>query len=333
MASVSLSFAAPFDFTLYGSLTFAKLNDLVFDASLSVTDEEVEGTLDLQAGQPIQLPAVSDVYVEGPACISRCTCGNLLSRGEYNKSMATLWNDIRYGLRLLRHSPGFTAVAAGALALGIGANTAIFSTLDAVLLRPLPFADPDRVVMVWEDASIASFPRNTPAPANFFDWKARNHFFSDMAATRGASANLTIDGPPEQVVGRRATANFFDVLGVKPIAGRTFTEGEDRDGAPVCVISYALWQRRYNGEAGAVNRDILIDGARYSIIGVMPRDFAFRNRNMDFWIPIHFSPNDKAARGSHLPECGGAAQARRHGGAGARRHERDRAPTGSRVSR
>src|SRR4249920_1869588 len=150
--------------------------------------------------------------------------------------MASLWNDLRYGLRLLRHAPGFTAVAVGALALGIGANTAIFSTLDAVLLRPLPFSDPDRVVMVWEDASIASFPQNTPAPANFVDWKKRNHVFSDMAATRGASANLTADGSPEQVVGRAATANFFDVLGVKPIAGRTFTEDEDRTGASVAVI-------------------------------------------------------------------------------------------------
>ena len=129
--------------------------------------------------------------------------------------MATLWSDLRYGLRLLRHAPGFTAVAVGALALGIGANTAIFSTVDAVLLRPLPFADPDRVVMVWEDATFAGFPRNTPAPANFVDWKKRNHVFSDMAATRGASANLTADGPPEQVMGRATTANFFDVLGRK----------------------------------------------------------------------------------------------------------------------
>ena len=124
--------------------------------------------------------------------------------------MPTLWNDLRYGLRLLRHAPGFTAVAVGALALGIGANTAIFSTLDAVLLRPLPFADPDRVVMVWEDNSAASFPRNTPAPANFFDWKQRNHVFSDMAATRGTSANLTADGPPEQVMGRAADAQVRD---------------------------------------------------------------------------------------------------------------------------
>ena len=213
--------------------------------------------------------------------------------------MSTLWSDLRYGLRLLRHAPGFTAVAVGALALGIGANTAIFSTLDAVLLRPLPFTDPDRVVMVWEDASIASFPQNTPAPGNFFDWKKRNHVFTDMAATRGASANLTADGPPEQVVGRSTTANFLDVLGVRPLVGRTFTEDEDRTGASVAVISYALWQGRYGGDPGIVNRDILINGLKSTVIGVMPRDFAFRNREMAFWTPIHFSAADLVNRGSH----------------------------------
>src|SRR5437764_862064 len=127
--------------------------------------------------------------------------------------MASIWSDLRYGIRLLRHAPGFTAVAVGALALGIGANTAIFSTVDAVLLRPLPFRDPDRIVMVWEENVIAACLRCTPSPGNYGDWKRRNHVFSDMAASRGASANLTIDGPPEQVVGRATTANFFSLLG------------------------------------------------------------------------------------------------------------------------
>ena len=213
--------------------------------------------------------------------------------------MNTLLTDFRYGLRLLRHAPGFTAVAVGALALGIGANTAIFSTVDAVLLRPLPYADPDRVVMVWEDASAAGFPRNTPASGNYIEWKKRNRVFGDIAATRGFSANLTADGPPEQVVGRRVTPNFFPVLGVNPIAGRLITEEEDRTGAPVVLISYALWQRRYAGSPDAVNRDILINGLKYSIIGIMPRDFSFRNRGMDVWIPIHFSPRDLTDHGSH----------------------------------
>ncbi len=126
--------------------------------------------------------------------------------------MDNLLADLRYGLRLLRRTPIFVVVTIGTLALGIGANTAIFSTVDAVLLRPLPFATPDRLVMVWEDATFVGFPRNTPAPANYFDWNDMNHAFVDMAATRGASANLTVDGPPEQVVGRRVTSNFFRVL-------------------------------------------------------------------------------------------------------------------------
>src|ERR1700746_2587783 len=126
--------------------------------------------------------------------------------------MGTLSSDLRYGLRLLRHAPGFTAVAVGALALGIGANTAIFSTLDAVLLRPLPYADPDRVVMVWEDASSIGFAHNTPAPANYFDWRERNHVFADLAATRTRTRAVTGDGSAEQLLGYQATANFFPVL-------------------------------------------------------------------------------------------------------------------------
>jgi hypothetical protein len=220
--------------------------------------------------------------------------------------MGTLWSDLRYGLRLLRHAPGFTAVAVGALALGIGANTAIFSTVDAVLLRPLPFTDPDRVVMVWEDASIASFPQNTPAPGNFVDWKKRNHVFSDMAATRGASANLTADGPPEQVVGRSTTANFFNVLGVRPLLGRTFTDAEDRTGAAVAVISYALWQGRYAGDPAVIS-----DAARFcfsqSRDGVLDADPLFGCRPGEPRLP--------------LPSRRGAPEARSVAGAGPRGDE------------
>src|SRR5882762_4849231 len=104
--------------------------------------------------------------------------------------------DLRYGLRLLRNAPAFAIVTIGTLALGIGANTAIFSIVDTALVRSLPYRDADRVVMVWEDASFAGFPKNTPAPGNYFEWVRRNHVFTDIAATRGSSANLTADGPP-----------------------------------------------------------------------------------------------------------------------------------------
>ena len=214
--------------------------------------------------------------------------------------MRTLLADLRYGLRLLRQAPGFTVIAICALALGIGANTAIFSTLDAVLLRPLPYQDPDRVMMVYEDASSIGFARNTPAPANYFDWRAENHVFTGMAATRGRSMNITGDGSPEQIYGLGATPNFFSVLGVQPLMGRTFTEEEDRDAAQVVVISYSLWQRRYSGDASVLNRPIMLNDSRYTVIGVMPRDFVFQSRDRDFWVPINVTPAFRAMRGSHF---------------------------------
>jgi putative ABC transport system permease protein len=208
--------------------------------------------------------------------------------------------DIRYGFRLLRKSPGFAAVAILTLGLGIGANTAIFSTVDTLLIRALPYAEPDRIVMVWEDAHEAGFPRNTPAPGSFTDWTRLNRSFVAIAATRGVTANLTGSGVPEQVIGRAVTPQFFTVLGVNPIAGRTFTEAEDRSNVQVAVISYGLWQRRFGGQPAAIGSPILMNGNRFEVIGVMPRHFVFRSRDVDYWIPMAFSPAAAAVRTSHF---------------------------------
>jgi len=213
--------------------------------------------------------------------------------------ISTLFADLRYGARLLRQSPVFGAIAVLALALGIGANTAIFSTVDTLILRALPYRNPDQVAIVWEDSSFAGFPKNTPAPGNFYEWKARNHVFTDMAATRGAIANLAADGPPEQVLGRRVTHNFFDVLGTPPLLGRTFTEEEDRTNPYLVLISYSLWQRRYAGDPAIVNRAILMSGVKYTVLGVMPPNFVFMNRDVDYWVPVHFSPQEAGDHGSH----------------------------------
>jgi putative ABC transport system permease protein len=207
--------------------------------------------------------------------------------------------DLRYGARLLRQSPVFGSVAVLALALGIGANTAIFSSVRGLLLRALPYHDPDRLVLVWEDVTFAGFPKNTPAPGNFFDWKAQNSVFTGMAATRGGIANLTADGAQEQVLGRRVTANFFDVLGVQPMLGRTFTEEEDRTNPNLVILSYGLWQRRYAGDPEIVNRPILMNGIKCTVLGVMPREFLFRDREVDYWSPIHFTPEEASDHGSH----------------------------------
>src|SRR5258708_4825708 len=207
--------------------------------------------------------------------------------------------DIRYGLRLLRKSPGFTLVAILTLALGIGANTAIFSSVDALLIRTLPYADPDRVVMVWEDVTFAGFPHNTPAPGNYTEWTRLTRAFAGLAATRGASASLTGDGTPEQIAGRAVTPNFFAVLGVRPVAGRTFTDQENLSNTQVVVISHGLWRRRYGSDPAIVGRTVLMNDSRYEVIGVMPRGVVFRDRNIDYWTPISFSPSVAADRGSH----------------------------------
>jgi predicted permease len=208
--------------------------------------------------------------------------------------------DLTYAVRLLKKAPIFATAAIGTLALGIGANTAIFSLVQAVLIRPLPYDRPDQVVMVWEDATAVGFPRNTPAPGNYNDWRRLNRSFTDMAATRGAGASLTMDGPPEQLVGRAVTANFFAVLGVPLVLGRPFVAGEDVQGAQVVVISHALWRRRYGADPAILGRTMLMSGSRYEIIGVAPRSFVFRDRDIDYWIPMRLPPQQANTRDSHF---------------------------------
>ena len=208
-------------------------------------------------------------------------------------------------MRLLCRTPGVTATAILALALAIGANTAMFSVVDAVLLRPLPFEDPGRLVMVWEDSSRVGFPRNTPAPANWVDWRSQNSVFTDIAASRSSSVNLTGDGPPERIAGRRATANFWSILGTKPVRGRTFTEAEDRTAAKVAVISWNLWQRRYGGEESVLARKILLNDEPWTVIGIMPPRFAFPTRRVEIWTPASMGAAELARRGSHYLQCFG----------------------------
>ncbi|HEX8293919.1 MAG TPA: ABC transporter permease, partial [Pyrinomonadaceae bacterium] len=150
--------------------------------------------------------------------------------------MTTLLQDVRFGARMLRKRPGFTAVAVLTLALGIGANTAIFSLVHAVLLRPLPFPEAERLVMLWEDASRIGFPQNTPAPANFLDWKTQTQSFEGVAALMWRSLNLTGYGEPQKLNGNAVSADLFPLLGVRPALGRGFTAQEERPGSDRVVI-------------------------------------------------------------------------------------------------
>jgi len=214
--------------------------------------------------------------------------------------METLFKDIRYGIRGLLKRPGFTVIALITLALGIGANTAIFSVVNAVLLRPLPFQKPEELVIVWEDLAFAGFPHNTPAPANYVDWKTQNQSFVDMAASRETSFNLTGDGEPERVSTYAVTANFFPLLGVQPLLGRSFTPDEDRPGgSKAVVLSYGLWQSRYGGDRNILNREILLNGEKHSVVGVMPASFQFFAKDVRVWVPIALPQEDWANRGGH----------------------------------
>jgi putative ABC transport system permease protein len=213
----------------------------------------------------------------------------------------SLFTNLRYTLRQIAKSPGFFALAVAALALGIGANTAIFSAVEAVLLRSLPYSEPDRLMIVWEDMSYLGFANNTPAPANYLDWKAQNRVFTDMAATRFVTASLTGDGQPEQLSGKKVTPNFFDVLGVQPIVGRPFTVQEDKSQSPVVMLSYNLWRRRFGGDESILGRLILLNGIQTKVVGVMPKDFFFSDRkNSDYWVPMAFTPEQWARRQSHF---------------------------------
>jgi predicted permease len=215
--------------------------------------------------------------------------------------MQTFWQDLRFGARMLLKHPGFTLIAVCTLALGIGANTAIFSLIDAVLLRPMVYANPDQLVMVWEDATAIGFPRDTPAPANYQDWKTQNQVFQDVAARDHRNFNLAGEGEPEKLMGYGVTANFLPLLGVTPALGRNFSPDEDKPGAAkVAIISHQFWQSRYGGEASIIGRDIQLNGEKYNVIGVLPRGFQFGERYIRVWVPLGFSQSDLTNRGNHF---------------------------------
>jgi putative ABC transport system permease protein len=214
--------------------------------------------------------------------------------------MDSLIKDIRYGIRGLLKRPGFTVIAVITLALGIGANTAIFSLVNAVLLRPLPYNNADRLVMVWEDASYAGFPKNTPAPANFVDWRSQNQSFEGMAAITTRSFNLTGEGEPEKLEANTATANFFSLLGVQPMLGRGFVPEDDNPpGGKVAVVSYELWQRVLGGEASIIGKNISLNGEKYTVIGVTPPGFQFLDQEVNLWVPAGFDAEQLSNRGGH----------------------------------
>jgi len=214
--------------------------------------------------------------------------------------MNTLWQDIRYSIRLLLKNKAVTSVAIVALALGIGANTAIFSVINAVVLKGLPYKDPDRLVIIWE--KLKQVDEVELAPDDYAADVERSKSFAEIAAIERANFNLTGNDEPMRLEGQRATANLFETLGCTPLLGRTFTNEEDRADARVAVLSYRLWQSRFGGDAGIVGREIALDGKNYTVIGVLPAEFLYpapiNNRQPgEIWTPRSLAT--ERARNSH----------------------------------
>ncbi|HEY6251364.1 MAG TPA: ABC transporter permease [Candidatus Angelobacter sp.] len=225
-----------------------------------------------------------------------------------------LWLDVRYALRMLRKSPGFTVVAVLTLALGIGANTTVFSVIQAVILEPLPYPQSDRLVMVLERVHLRTYEndQNDPSPGNFADWRAQNSVFEDMAAIQDKSFNLTGSGQPLRVEGEAVSPSLFSLLRVHTALGRTFSAEEDvPGGSHVVVMGYGLWTRQFGADPQILQRSILLDGVKYQVIGVMERSFRFPDpANFhgapadQLWVPIALTPAELSNHGSHYLQGG-----------------------------
>src|SRR5947209_17291655 len=210
--------------------------------------------------------------------------------------MQTLLQDLRYGARMLRKKPSFTIVAVITLALGIGANTAIFSVVDAVLLRPLPYPAPEQLVMLWSSMKPQGITQSGSAMPDYREWRDQNRSFAGLGAFYYSDYNLAGAGfEPERAQGAHVTANLSDVLSVKPALGRGFLPEEEQFGRHhVVLLSHGLWQRRYGSDPNIVGRAITIGGDSFTVVGVMPEGMAFMDNQpaVELWTPMSFAPGD-----------------------------------------
>lgn len=215
--------------------------------------------------------------------------------------METLIQDVRYGWRMLAKSPGFTAVAVLTLALGIGANTAIFSVINAALFHALPYREPERLVHLWETRPGREFTEMEASVPNLEEWRASSHVFSGLAGYTGMDFSWTGRGTPQRLYGARVTSNFFDVLGVNPVFGRTFRQNEDRPGGErIVLLSYALWQGQFGGDAKIFGQAVTLNGEPYTVVGVLPPSFQFAKRGQaEIWVPLNPNPNEATRRTRH----------------------------------
>lgn len=233
--------------------------------------------------------------------VERQMCGEPFALGARRRNMlGNLWQDLRYGLRLIRKNPAFSLVVVLTLAVGIGANTAIFSVVNAVMLRSLPFKDPDRLVRLNESNPERGWPTFSVSHPNFLDWREHNQTFTAMAATSGASANLGTAGEIEVVRGAAVTVDFLEVLGTSPLMGRNFLPEEDKPGGNtrVVMLTYASWQKRFGGATNVVGTTMTLNENPFTIVGVLPESFGWGGAN-NFEILLPLAPDPGRSRGDH----------------------------------
>jgi predicted permease len=220
-------------------------------------------------------------------------------------SLEKAWRDLRYGLRTLRRAPGFAVLAISVMALGIGATTSLFTIVRSVLLRPLPFHEPEKLVMVYEHflQAAGNNPYNQVASGVFYDWRAQTHGFEDMAAWRWWGCNFAGEHQelPEVVAAAAGTWNLFAVLGVRPVIGRTFTPEEDRPESRVVLLSWSLFQRRFGGDRSIVGKQLRLDSNLYTVVGVLPEWFTYPASRVQLWVPYAstFTPEQLQAHDMH----------------------------------
>jgi putative ABC transport system permease protein len=218
--------------------------------------------------------------------------------------MSDIWRDLHHGLRLLLRAPGFTAIAVCALAIGIGANTAIFSVVYTLLLKALPYRDPERLVVVWEYNIPRDRKNNVVSPGNFIHWREMQRTLEDMSGVYSLNVTVTGSGEPERVPAQLVSASFFSLLGVRPSHGRVFTPEEDRPNNRVVVISDRLWRRRYNADPAVVNGGITIQGNVYTVVGIMPPGFSCLDKTTEAWLLLGFPADARTPAGRWLTVLG-----------------------------
>jgi len=265
-------------------------------------DDEIRAHLEMEIEQNI----ADGMSPEEARLAARRSFGSVALSKEDSRAMWGLgsleifWQDLRYGVRILLKHRGFTAVAVLTLALGIGANTTIFSLADALILRPFDFPHQDRLVFAWEPKPQAEMERDAVAPGNFIDWREQSQSFERLVALIGRPFDLTGIDQPERLNGFQVSAGFFDALGVKAALGRAFLPGEDEPGRnQVVVLTARLWQRSFGGDPNVVGRTIQLNAEAFEVIGVLPADFNFPDRASEIWTPLVLDEQAKLDRAVH----------------------------------